>query len=74
VTGPTRPAECENGHELRVQLDGDGRIISAATIDEELDTWVYVDASFCPACGAEVRLLERRSNWLRRVKKNRSRH
>jgi len=65
---PTRSAECENGHELRVQLDGDGRIISAATIDDVLDAWVYVDASFCPRCGSDVRLIEPqpRPPWIRR--------
>jgi hypothetical protein len=65
MSDPTHPAECENGHELRVQLDGDGRIISAATIVDEIDAWVFVDASFCPSCGGDVRLLERRADWWR---------
>jgi hypothetical protein len=44
-------AYCDNGHELWVERDLSGAIKS---VKETVPRRVFVDASFCPVCGAEI--------------------
>jgi hypothetical protein len=44
-------AYCANGHELWVERDESGEVTAA----KESFARVYVDCSFCPKCGAEIR-------------------
>lgn len=49
---------CENGHELTGLLDDAGNVTSVRARGaghRRSVVWAFVDCSFCPLCGAEIR-------------------
>ena len=50
----TVDTRCENGHELRADVDGRGVVLAVGVRDDEMRAWVFEGGAFCPTCGADL--------------------